>query len=258
MSNFEPSTSQQELASATDISSPSAGVNSPSEEELLSRAKSAVDAGEQSMRDAAEALGIAHELHGTSQAEMARAIGRSEAWVSYLLQWRRSGYKDDSPFGPKTKAARLKHVEERVTSGKSKPRKPRKTNTAVRADADHAQASAAKRKPEHARLEAGTEIATSTVNEPSTSRKPRNANTEAQPDADDAGGADKSKPEYTRVEAETTASTSAAASTSRKVSPAEARGNLKYAIDHWWPQLDDAGKSEITAYFLKKAGVRAS
>jgi hypothetical protein len=35
-------------------------------------------------------------------------------------------------------------------------------------------------------------------------------------------------------------------------------GNLKYAIDHWWLYLDDAGKVEVTAYFLKKTGVRVS
>jgi hypothetical protein len=29
-------------------------------------------------------------------------------------------------------------------------------------------------------------------------------------------------------------------------------GHLKYAVDHWWPHLDDAGKVQITAYFLKK------
>lgn len=27
--------------------------------------------------------------------------------------------------------------------------------------------------------------------------------------------------------------------------------NLKYAVDHWWPHLDDAGKVEMTAYILK-------
>jgi hypothetical protein len=115
----------------------SSATNTPSEEELLSRAKDAVEAGEQSLRDAAEALGIAQELHGTTQAEMARAIGKSEAWASYLLRWRRSGYKDDSPFGPKTKAGRLKHAEDRVASGTSKPRKSRNRSPDAAQETSH-------------------------------------------------------------------------------------------------------------------------
>jgi hypothetical protein len=47
-------------------------------------------------------------------------------------------------------------------------------------------------------------------------------------------------------------------SPSRRPSPAIAISNLKYAIDHWWLHLDDAGKVEITAYFLKKTGARVS
>jgi hypothetical protein len=34
--------------------------------------------------------------------------------------------------------------------------------------------------------------------------------------------------------------------------------NLKYAVDHWWPHLDDADKVDMTAYFLKKTGARVS
>jgi hypothetical protein len=101
-------------------------VNTATKAELLNRAKAAIEAGDQSLKDAAEALAVAQELHGTSQAEMARTIGKSEAWVSMLLQWRRTGYEAESPFGPKTKAGRLKHAEDRATSGASKPCKPRK------------------------------------------------------------------------------------------------------------------------------------
>jgi hypothetical protein len=97
--------------------------NTITKPELLSRAKAAVEAGEQSFHDAAEALGVAQELHGATQAEMARAIGRSEAWVSLLLRWRRSAYTGNSPFGPTTKADRLKHAKDRAASGKSRSRK---------------------------------------------------------------------------------------------------------------------------------------
>jgi hypothetical protein len=97
--------------------------NTITKPELLSRAKAAVEAGEQSFHDAAEALGVAQELHGATQAEMVRAIGRSEAWVSLLLRWRRSGYTGNSPFGPTTKADRLKHAKDRAASGKSRSRK---------------------------------------------------------------------------------------------------------------------------------------
>jgi hypothetical protein len=123
-------------------------VNTPSKEELFNRAKGAVEAGEQSLRDAAEALSVAQELHGASQAEMARAIGKSEAWVSQLLRWRKSGYSGDSPFGPTTKAGRLKHAKDRAASGASKPRKPREADTEPHSDAGEVEADLARRETE--------------------------------------------------------------------------------------------------------------
>ena len=75
------------------------------------------------MHEAAEALAVAQELHCASQAEMARAVGKSEVWVILLLQWRRTRYAAESPFGPTTKAARLKHAKERTAAGESKPRR---------------------------------------------------------------------------------------------------------------------------------------
>jgi hypothetical protein len=97
--------------------------NEATKEELFERAKAAVEAGQQSMREAAEALNTAQELHKVTQAEMARAVGKSEAWVSYLLRWRRSGYREESPFGPTTKMARLQHAEHRSATSQAKPRK---------------------------------------------------------------------------------------------------------------------------------------
>jgi hypothetical protein len=179
---------------ALETAEPLIVVNSTTKEELLTRAKAAIDAGEQSLHDAAEALAVAQDLHGATQAEMARAVGKSEAWVSYLLRWRRSGYKDASPFGPTTKVGRLKHAEDRTVSRASKPRKSKAPS-------------------------ADTTSVTS------------------------GNGA---------------IATDSVAPNSKKPSAAEAKGNLMYAIDHWWRYLDDAGKVEMTAYFLKKTGARVS
>jgi hypothetical protein len=258
MSQSEPILPEEESTRNTKITAPSSATNTATKAALLNRAKAAIDAGEQSLHDCAEALAVAQELHGASQAEMARAIGKSEAWVSLLLQWRRSDYKGESPFGPRTKAGRLKHAKDRVTSGASKPRKPRKASTKPQTNADDPQVSADKRKAENARSEADTEAesANSTSAQASASHKPCKANTEPQADADDARGT--SEPARQEAEAKTAASTSAAGSTRRKPSPVEAKGNLKYAIDRWWPYLDDAGKAEMTAYFSNKAGVRVS
>jgi cytoskeletal protein RodZ len=54
------------------------------------------------------------------------------------------------------------------------------------------------------------------------------------------------------------ASAGAGSSTSKRPSPEEAKGNLIYAIDTWWRYLDDTGKVDVTAYFLKKTGARVS
>lgn len=87
--------------------------NTTTKEELLTRAKIAIDAGEASLHDAAEALVLAVDDHKATQREIAEAIGRSASWVNRLLKWRRSGYKDCSPFGPTTKAGRVSHAQQR-------------------------------------------------------------------------------------------------------------------------------------------------
>lgn len=105
------------------------GANTTPLPELWSRANAAIKAGLELWREAAEALAAAQEQHEVTQAEMASAVGKSEAWVSMLLRWRRSGYEDESPFGPKTKAARVQHAKARAACGASKPRRSRKTPT---------------------------------------------------------------------------------------------------------------------------------
>jgi hypothetical protein len=46
--------------------------------------------------------------------------------------------------------------------------------------------------------------------------------------------------------------------TAETISASEAKENLKYAIDHCWPLLDDAGRDEIKAYFLDKTRAASS
>src|SRR5262249_6401371 len=96
-----------------------------------------------------------------SQTEMARSIGKSEAWVSRLLKWHRSGDKDESPFGPTTKAGRLAHAKDRAASGAAKPRNLRKANAELQTNRDDAESSAAQRKAWYAEKEAAVETASS-------------------------------------------------------------------------------------------------
>ncbi len=89
--------------------------------DVLRRAKAAIDAGEKSLRDAAEALALAETAFNASQREIAEAIGRSASWVNRLLKWHRSGYKEGSPFGPTTQAARVAHAKRASMKRTSKP-----------------------------------------------------------------------------------------------------------------------------------------
>ena len=73
--------------------------------EVLSRAKAAIEAGE-SPRDTSARVTFAREHFHASQREIGRAVGRSGSWVNRLLKWRRSGYKQSSPFGPTTRSSR--------------------------------------------------------------------------------------------------------------------------------------------------------
>ena len=123
------------------------GANTATKAELLSRAKAAIEIGERSLHEAAEALGVAQELHSATQREMAEAIGKSAAWINKLLKWRRSGYKDHSPFGPTTKRERVEHAQHQA-----KASKPRSAATET-GDAYDPETSAAKRKAGYAKQE---------------------------------------------------------------------------------------------------------
>lgn len=73
--------------------------------EVLSRAKAAIEVGED-LRISAERLASAQEDFHASLREIGQAIVRSASWISRLLKWRRSGYLQSSPFGPTTRAGR--------------------------------------------------------------------------------------------------------------------------------------------------------
>ena len=81
--------------------------NTTNKAAVLRRAKDAIDAGEQRLHEAAEALAVAQEDFKATQREIAKAVGRSAGWVNRLLKWRQSGYKEHSPFGPTTTAGRF-------------------------------------------------------------------------------------------------------------------------------------------------------
>jgi hypothetical protein len=72
---------------------------------LLSQAKLAIEANDRP--EAADAMFIAHEKYGATQQQIAAAVGRSQPWISCMLRWRREGFKDDTPFGPASKEARM-------------------------------------------------------------------------------------------------------------------------------------------------------
>jgi hypothetical protein len=67
--------------------------------ELLSRATRSIDSGESSLRAAAEDLAAA-QAQGATQRQIAEAVGKSAGWVNRLLQWRETGYRDGTAFGP--------------------------------------------------------------------------------------------------------------------------------------------------------------
>ena len=71
---------------------------------LLVSAKRAVDASDARLREAAEYIAQARAA-GASQDRIAKAVGKSQAWVSVLLRWRQDGGKG-APFGPRSRAAR--------------------------------------------------------------------------------------------------------------------------------------------------------
>ena len=73
--------------------------------EMYNIAKQAIAAGDNAMSVAAEYLATIHDL-GISIRVIASKVGKQKSWVHRLLQWRRSGFSDGTPFGPASKARR--------------------------------------------------------------------------------------------------------------------------------------------------------
>jgi predicted transcriptional regulator len=133
-----------------DISTHAAGTarlsgpgNTTTKADLFSHAKDAIEAGDQSLHAAAEALALAQEDFKASQREIAEAVGKSPAWVNRLLRWRCEGYVG-SPFGPGSRAGRERR----------KPVQSTEQRAPDRVDADKAEASAERGKTECAKREA--------------------------------------------------------------------------------------------------------
>jgi hypothetical protein len=85
----------------------SAPANATNKASLLRRARDAIEVGDQSLHEAAEALALAQQDFKASQREIAEAVGKSVAWVNRLLRWQREGC-EGSPFGPGSKARRAR------------------------------------------------------------------------------------------------------------------------------------------------------
>jgi hypothetical protein len=115
----------------------SAPGNATNKADLLRRAKDAIEVGDQSLHEAAEALALAQQDFKASQREIADAVGKSVAWVNRLLKWQKQGCVG-TPFGPGSKAGR----ERRKGVQSTEQRASRKV------DADHAEASSENAKRE--------------------------------------------------------------------------------------------------------------
>ena len=117
---FDTGTNSQAV-SASEPSIPGPG-NSTTKADLLSRARDAIEVGDQSLHEAADALALAKDDFKATQ--IAEAVGKSAAWVNRLLRWRREGCPG-SPFGPGSKAGR----ERRKCVQSTEQRAPRKVDT---------------------------------------------------------------------------------------------------------------------------------
>jgi hypothetical protein len=88
---------------------------------LLELARREVALGDKQFRQAAQHMASAEEK-GASQRQIAKAVGRSVGWVNRILQWKRAGYHDETPFGPQSRASRARgrvHPTERQTESRS-------------------------------------------------------------------------------------------------------------------------------------------
>jgi hypothetical protein len=109
--------------------------------ELLNRAKSNIEAGDNHMRQAAEDIAAASE-QGATQRQIAEAVGKSAMWVNGLLRWRLAGYPATA-FGPQSKAARDKSRVQATVQQKPASTSEQAQAATARAEAEKAKAEAA-------------------------------------------------------------------------------------------------------------------
>ena len=79
-------------------------------DEAIASAAEVIKTSDRTLRLAADYLAFA-EAKGATQREMAEGIGRSAAWVNCLLQWRRNGYSESTPFGAQSRERDKRHDE---------------------------------------------------------------------------------------------------------------------------------------------------
>jgi transposase len=123
----------------------------PTVDELLSRATRSIHSGESSLRAAAEDLAAA-QAQGATQRQIAEAVGKSAGWVNRLLQWRETGYRDGTAFGPQAKASRQR--ARRVQSLEQSKQKPATTSEQAEAATARARAETAKAEVAKAKADA--------------------------------------------------------------------------------------------------------
>ena len=80
--------------------------------EAIAFVAQAIASSDRNLKVAAEYLAYAEE-EGKTQRQIAEGVGKSAAWVNRLLQWRRDGYPEDTPFGTQSQE-RDERRDERV------------------------------------------------------------------------------------------------------------------------------------------------
>ena len=117
--------------------------------EAIAFAAQAIASSDRNLKLAAEYLAYAEE-EGKTQRQMAEGVGKSAAWVNRLLQWRRDGYPEDTPFGTQSQERDERHderVREDARSGpEHEPEAERRGSS--RSGSSHTYRSGPKHKPE--------------------------------------------------------------------------------------------------------------
>jgi hypothetical protein len=91
--------------------------------EAIALARQAIASADRNLKSAAQFLAVAEE-QGKTQRQMAEGVGKSAAWVNRLLQWRRDGFPEDTPFGAQSQERDERHderVREQASDARSGP-----------------------------------------------------------------------------------------------------------------------------------------